>query len=176
MTSYISCTHSYPSGHQRQTCPLITLICARACNTHLRWGFSSYILSAMNSCHDRGRCLLFNNALNHHFGNGNCSPFTSGIEKNIFWVALTNPSVSVKTARALMSPPSLDTSGCFKQMALYPLRGMNCRDTRFCQPRVLAVCHDFIQILQSLQHVFNIFLKARYHISWKQIKYVSINI
>ena len=161
MTSGIRCIHSYPSATKDKHVHS-SLWYARACNTHLRWGFSSYILSAMNSCHDRGRCLpFFNNALNHHLAMETAAMFTSGIEKTFLLTRIHQTFSFCQNCSGIMTPPWLDTSGCFKQMALYPLRGMNCRDTRLTFSRVFWL---FAMISSKSCKVFNIFLKTTYHI------------
>lgn len=148
-------SHSYPSTATKdKQRPLITLICARACNTHLRWGFFEFLHTVCNEFLPwQGRCLFF--LIMHSItilAMETAARFTSGIDKHIFWLALAKPSVSVKTARAPCAHHDLTHLVVSSKWHCTHYVAWIAGTHGFCQPNVLAVCHDFLQILQSLQH------------------------
>lgn len=82
---------------------LITLICARACNTHLRWGFlvPTYCLQWILAMTGVGAFFFFQECTQSPFWQWKLQPCSLQVLKKHFLTRTHQPSVSVKTAGAL---------------------------------------------------------------------------
>ncbi len=131
-----NCVHSYPTGHQRQTCPLHHFdMRARATHTCAETSFLHTVCNEFLPW--QGRCLCF-----------------IVVQSITMWQWWFKPCSLKVLKNHDMSPPWLDTSR-WKANGTVPIAWHELQGhTGTCQPIVFAVCHDFIKIVQSLHHCF----------------------
>ena len=148
--------------------PLITLICARACNTHLRWGFlvPTYCLQWILAMTWVGAFFFSHNALNHYFGNGTAARFTSGIEKH--FLTRTHQTFSFcQNCWGINVPTITWHIWLFQANGTVPITWHELQGHTVLS----AECFGFLAMISSKScKVFNIFLKTRYHIIIKTYK------